>query len=105
MRPSGDDIAGRGPARQIQNFTSQSQCRLHARRRQVRHPHAHGFSREQETAMQNEPHPIRRLPGGAIDIDHYSRRGARLRSDAAWATLAGMAAAVGGLRAQRARRG
>jgi hypothetical protein len=59
----------------------------------------------QETTMQNEPHPIRRLPGGAIDIDHYSRRGARLRSDAAWATLAGMAAAVGGLRAQRARRG
>jgi hypothetical protein len=57
--------------------------------------------------MQNEPHPIRRLPGGAIDIDHYSRRGARLRSDAAWATIAGMAAAVGGLRvpAQRVRRG
>jgi hypothetical protein len=59
----------------------------------------------QETTMQSEPHPIRRLPGGAIDIEHYSRRGARLRSDAAWATLAGMAAAVGGLRAQRARRG
>ena len=49
--------------------------------------------------MKHEQEKIRRLPNGAIDIDHYAMRAHRIRSDGAFRGTRAAASSVAALKA------